>query len=309
MKRFALSLAALVLVGFAASATAAEVEFGSYWHDGRAELDGYSLRVSRYGQPRSGTGVMIYVTEPFSESKRVKVDDPSKNPADTFDALKLNIVRDFQTGIYDYNTMVSVFTRSADFSPVKLSFSSAEWCGHVYSELRFDPRRITEQYFSYFENESSSTSLDRKKNGVVEDNLFILLRGLREEFLAPGETRSYPFLQSAFHRRLGHQPTEWTSAEIGRLAETKSVEVPAGRFSTTVYVVTTVDGREGRFFIEEEYPHRVVRWEWKLAPGGGMWGTAESGELTGTKRLQYWQLHDNGHERYLEQLGLSATTD
>ena len=112
MKRFALSLAALVLVSFAASATAAEVEFGSYWHDGRAELDGYSLRISRYGQPRSGIGVMIYVTEPFSESKRVKVDDPSKNPADTFDALKLNIVRDFQTGIYDYNTMVGVVKRS-----------------------------------------------------------------------------------------------------------------------------------------------------------------------------------------------------
>src|SRR5688572_26609928 len=106
-------------------------QFDSHWHDGKAELDGYRLTVSRYGQERTGTAVMIFVTEPFSTSKHVKVDNPRANPADTFDALKLNLVRDFQTGIYDYNTMVSVFVRSDTFAPVKVSFSSAEWCGHV----------------------------------------------------------------------------------------------------------------------------------------------------------------------------------
>src|SRR6266545_4351728 len=83
---------------------AADPDFDSYWHDGKAELDGYKFTISRYGQSRKGQGVLVYVTEPFSESKRVKVDDPTKNPADTFDAFKLNAVRDFQTGIYDYNT-------------------------------------------------------------------------------------------------------------------------------------------------------------------------------------------------------------
>src|ERR1043166_6066798 len=84
---------------------AADPEFDSYWHDGKAELDGYKFTISRYGQERKGQGVLVYVTEPFSESKRVKVDDPSKNAADAFEAFKLNAVRDFQTGIYDYNTM------------------------------------------------------------------------------------------------------------------------------------------------------------------------------------------------------------
>ena len=116
------------LLAAAPADRAADPDFGRYWHDGRAELDGYRLTLTRYGQTRRGQCVMIYVTEPFSESLRVKVEDPSARPSDTFDALKLNLVRDFQTGIYDYNTMVSVFVRSADFSPAKITFTSAEWC-------------------------------------------------------------------------------------------------------------------------------------------------------------------------------------
>src|ERR1041384_8212475 len=143
------------LITFLVAATVfADLDFDSYWHDGKAELDGYNLSVSRYGQSRKGQGVLVYVIEPFSESKRVKTDDPNKNPADTFDAFKLNAVRDFQTGIYDYNTMVSAFVRSSDLTPVKISFSSAEWCGHVYEELLFYPNKIRGQYISYFEGET-----------------------------------------------------------------------------------------------------------------------------------------------------------
>src|SRR5437868_2578401 len=123
----------------AAPVPARDPEFGAWWHDGRAELDGYRLVVQRYGHPRAGQGVLVYVTEPFSIRSRVKVDDPARHPNDTWDVLKLNAVRDFQTGIYDYNTMVSMFVRSDDLVPVKVSFSSAEWCGHVYEELRVDP--------------------------------------------------------------------------------------------------------------------------------------------------------------------------
>ena len=118
---------------------ASDPAFGTYWHDGKAELDGYRYTVTRYGRERRGHAVAVYVTEPFSRSLRVKVDDPSRNPKDTFDVLKLNLIRDFQTGIYDYNTMTSLFVRSGDFEPVKLSFVSTEWCGNVYEELLVNP--------------------------------------------------------------------------------------------------------------------------------------------------------------------------
>jgi hypothetical protein len=67
--------------------------------------------------------VAIHVTEPFSRSKHVKLIDPSTSPGDAIDVLKLNLVRDFQTGIYDCDVRVSLFT------------SSTEWCGQVYEEL------------------------------------------------------------------------------------------------------------------------------------------------------------------------------
>lgn len=306
----ALCFGVLAVAAVTSTGRGAEPDFSSFWHDGRAELDGYLWSVSRYGQRRSGECVMIYVTEPFSESKRVKVDDAARDPADTFDALKLNLIRDFQTGIYDYNTMTSVFCRSEDFAAVKISFSSAEWCGHVYEELRLDPRRGSGQLFSYFQGESSNITLDGKPAGISEDNLFILLRGLRGDYLRPGQTRSVPFLPGAFHRRLTHSPIRWRSAEIERLAELQTVEVPAGEFLTIVYVVRTDDGREGRFFIEDDYPHRIVRWTWEAGSSESRRGreASETGQLTGTARLKYWQLNDNGDERYLDRLGLRQAT-
>ena len=301
--RIAVGFGFFVLVTATSHTAAAQEDFTSHWHDGRAELDGYRWTVDRYGERREGEAVMIFVTEPFSEAHRVKVDDPSRDPDDTVDVLKLNLVRDFQTGIYDYNTMTSVFSRTGDFSPLKVSFTSAEWCGHVYEELLFDERRVRERFFSYFEGESSQRTLDGKTDGVTEDNLFILLRGLREPYLDPGEKREVPFLAGAFHRRLTHRPIEWTTAEIERLARTEEVEVPAGGFTSIVYVVKVRGGREGRFWIEQAYPHRIVRWAWQ--PGRA----AESGELTGTVRVKYWRLQAHGDERYLKELGLGRADE
>jgi hypothetical protein len=313
----AAALATAAIVGAAAAlfisaAPAASVPtFESHWQDGKAELDGYRFTVTRYGQPRHGTAVMVFVTEPFSEAKRVKVDDPKVNPKDTFEALKLNFVRDFQTGIYDYNTMASLFVRSRDFSPAKISFSSAEWCGHVYEEMTFGPRDIADRYSSYFEGESGDRRLNLTKDGIAEEELFIRLRGLRGEWLRPGERRTVPFLASAFYRRLAHRPLRWTTAAIERSERNEAVSVPAGRFDASMYTVTTGDGRAGRFWIEAVYPHRILRWDWKATAQktGRGWSPSEGldeGELTGTARLPYWRLHNLGDEKYLREWGLTA---
>lgn len=270
-------------------------DFVSYWHDGKAEIDTYEIEVSRYGEPRRGQCVMIFVTEPFSDSKRVKLDDPSRNPEDKVDVLKLNLVRDFQTGIYDYNTMISVFSRTADFAPVKISFSSAEWCGHVYEEMRIDPERITGHYYSYFEGESGPLDLERPDGGLIEDNLFIRLRGLRKDFLEPGERKVFPFLPGTFHGRLSHQPPVWTTIGIVRKGEPERVEVPAGEFTAIVYELEIAGGRRGTFHIDANYPHRILRWT--LAPD-------IRAELMGTTRTQYWSQNGNDDEHFLRALGL-----
>ena len=206
--------------------------------------------------------------------------------------------------------MVSLFVRSDTFAPVKVSFSSAEWCGHVYEELLLDPNRIRHQLSSYFEGETIAGTLPRPAGGMLEDELFVRLRGLRGDFLEPGQKRTLPFLPGTFYRRMTHQGATWSTTVIERLAAPRRLEVPAGTFSASEYVVRVADGREGRFDVEPAYPHRIVKWSWTpprgVAPEHWL-GGADSGELTGSARLKYWNLHANGDERYLEQLGLAPT--
>jgi hypothetical protein len=196
--------------------------------------------------------------------------------------------------------MVSVFDRTTDLAPVKLSFSSAEWCGHVYNELLFYPKEIKGQCFSYFENESAATTIEAKEGGISEDNLFVLLRGLRDDFLKPGDSKACPLLPSVYHSRLAHRPLGWAGCDISRAPDNQTISVPAGKFATLLYEVRISDGRVGKFWIEHAYPHRIVRWE--LAPD-------VAAEMTGSARLKYWQLHNNGDESYLKQLGLKPTVE
>jgi hypothetical protein len=72
--------------------------------------------------------------------------------------------------------------------------------------------------------------------------------------------------------------------------------VPAGKFTTSTYDVQISDGRVGGFWIEEAYPHRIVKWS--LPPD-------VSGQLTGSKRLAYWKLNSEGDGKHLEDLGLT----
>jgi hypothetical protein len=100
---------------------------------------------------------------------------------------------------------------------------------------------------------------------------------------------------------------------IERSAQPERIAVPAGSFQAGVYTVTIPGVRQGRFWIEEAYPHRVVRWEWKpVSQGAGARGDQgrgaeglDAGELAGSARLAYWRLNDLGDESYLRELGLA----
>lgn len=294
------------------TSTRTGTEFGAHWQDGRAELNGYRYEVTRYGETRTGRAVLVYVTEPMSEVKRVKVDDPKRNPKDVFEALKVNFVRTFQTGIYDYHTMVSLFVRTRDLTPVKVTFSAAEWCGHVFEEMVYERHHLADRYASYFEGESDSKRLTLQENGICEEELLVKLRDFRGPWLKPGERRNVPFLPSSFRRRLAHRPLAWSTAKIERAGGAEAVRVPAGSFLAFRYTIRVQDGRQGTYWVEQAYPHRIVRWEWRpgsaAATGGRGFGPGEGcdkGELLGSTRLPYWQLNRNGDEKELRALGLS----
>ena len=48
--------------------------FWDRWGDGEAEVDTYSLVTPRYGAPRVGSAILVFVTEDFTDGQRVKSD-------------------------------------------------------------------------------------------------------------------------------------------------------------------------------------------------------------------------------------------
>ena len=86
-----------------------DAAFWETWGDGFAEVSTYELVMPRYGEPRDGESIMIFVSETFSESQRVKADAGRHSKADEFPVMKLNWQKNFQTGIYDYSEMLSSF--------------------------------------------------------------------------------------------------------------------------------------------------------------------------------------------------------
>jgi len=291
-----------------AAAPATPLAFGSafwkHWGDGRAELAGYDLTFPRYGALRKGVAVAIFVTETFSNDLRVK-SDPGKHPkADEYPVIKLNLVRDFPTGLYDYNLMTSVFValdqvngRPAG-SPTKVSFSSQEWCGNVYSQLLFDRDEARHMLHSYFDGEADAENTLRvPRTAVSEDALLLWARGLAAPALVPGETRDVQMVRSLVVSRLHHQPVAVESATLSRAAAPGRVTVPAGAFDTETYTAALGGGRTWTIDVERAAPHRIVRWTTS---------DGERGELLAADRLAYWKMNGPGFETELERLGLKS---
>lgn len=278
-------------------------EFWNHWGDGKAEIAAYDLEHPRYGEQRSGLAVSIFVTENFSISKGVKTDKPHQGNTDVVPVLKLNLVEDFPTGVYDYNLMTSVFTSSeARFErprgvPLKVSFSSQEWCGHVYHQLRFDSASITSTSHSYFEGEQDQeSSLPYPKTGVSEDALFHWARGFSAPYLSPGESQTLPLLPSLKTIRLKHITPDWADAVFARSKQPSLLKTEEGEFEVETFSVQKPDGSKFEIFVEKAYPNRIIKWS-------SFEGA--TAELIASERLEYWSLKDKGSVELLKEIGVS----
>ena len=278
-----------------------DTAFWNIWGDGHAELASYKLVQPRYGHARQGTAITIFVAEPFSNSARVKA-DPGKHPrSDEFSVLKLNLVKKFQTGIYDYSEMTSAFVAMSGVngrpagSPVKTSFSSQEWCGHVYSQALFDASGIRSTRHSYFDGEADrQTTLEYPEHGIAEDALFHWARGMAGPVLQPGEKLQVQLLRGWERVRHSHKNPDWMTATLQRAASPERIRVPAGVFEVQRFSVASGDSIR-TFYVESAAPHRIVRWDTS---------NGERAELVGSERVKYWELNKPGGETALKRLGL-----
>lgn len=305
MRPAALFLAALGLApGLIAADAPYNDAFWKTWGDGKADVAGYDLVFPRYGHPRRGVAVAIFVTEPFSESLHVKA-DPGRHPAsDEFQVIKLNLVRDFSTGLYDYNLMTSAFVglvpvggRPAG-APAKIAFSAQEWCGQAFHQLNFRDGFVDESWRSYFDGEGDGEHRHKiPPEGLSEDVLPLWARGLAAPFLRPGEQKTLPVLRSLVTARLLHKPLDWGTGTLKRGAAPRQITVPGGTFTVDVLTADLPEGRTWTFYIERAGAKRLVKWT--VSDG-------EKGELLGADRLAYWQMNGPGFETQLKKIGLTA---
>ncbi len=273
----------------------ASTSFWQHWGDGKAELSGYAITTGRYGKPRDGNVVLIYVTEPMDRRVWIKDDDGSVPPADRVNVLKLNHVLKFQTGIYPYSVMTSVFapvdgSAGERFAPVKISFTVQEWCGNVWQKLSVAPRSFASEIRSYFHAEGEREDTVPTAAGTLyEDALLIQLRELDGPF-AGGREWSGEIVPALWSSRKSHGALKPTSATIRR-EDVLRDGVPVTRFTLAYGGLTrTID-------VEKAAPRRVLGWS---STDG------ETARLLKTARLPYWQLRDPGDEKYLAEIGLGG---
>ena len=277
-------------------------EFWKRWGDGKGEVSGYDLTFPRYGELRKGVAVVVFVTETFSNSARVK-SDPGKHPkSDEFPVMKLNLVQDFSTGIYDYNLMTSAFVALAPVngrpagSATKISFSSQEWCGDTYGQLLFDAGSARLSSHSYFDGEADqSRELSVPADTLAGDALLLWARGFAAPILAAGERREVSLVKSIRTARLNHRPIELEKAILSREAAPSRITVPAGTFEVNRRSVEIAGGPTWKISVETAEPHRLV--EWETSDG-------EKASLLAGERLEYWRLHSEKDRGALARIGL-----
>ncbi|HNP20169.1 MAG TPA: hypothetical protein PKL31_17145 [Fulvivirga sp.] len=263
--------------------------FGDYWYAGKAELSSYALHQARYGQIHEGTAVLIFVTEPFSKSKQVKLDHAGQVGADEQTVLKLNFTKKFNTGIYPYSMMLSSFTpieREQYPNTPKVTMSSQEWCGQVYSQMNLRKNSYDLHSYSYFEQEGDINI--KVKKALLEDEVWNRIR-LDYKSLPIGEIEIVPGL---FYTRLLHKNLEAVKA-------TASLSLYDNR---AAYIIK-YPSRELSIFFEVEFPHKILGWK-EIYDGLGGKQVTTSAELDKTILLDYWNRNKNEDSHLRDSLNL-----
>lgn len=265
-------------------------EWGAYWFQGKAEISSFDLVQYRYGEPRNGEMVLVYVTEDFSEKKQVKLDKPERAGKDAITVLKLNMTKTFITGIYPYSMMLSAFTPV--FKPeysLKVTATSQEWCGHTFTQLNRKGRQYTGRLFSYFETEGDS---EFRVAAMPEEDLWNLIR-FGPEQLPLGELKLIPGL---FEQRFSHILPAAQTAEIRMTvidANLQEVSVEYKDYNRALKI---------RF--DRKFPYRIQSFEEIRTTHDGV-DEITYGSRKATIQTDYWNRNGISDENLRRQLRLS----
>lgn len=267
-------------------------DFKDYWYTGKAEVSSYELNENRYGESRPGKAVLIFVTEDFSKKKMVKIDAPElASTRDRVSVMKMNMTKNFVTGIYPYSLMQSTFTpvqRDQNKYSLKATMSSQEWCGQVFSQINLRGNRHVLKWFSYFEKEGDET--ESMRHVILEDELMNVIR-IDYRNLPVGK---FDLLPGMFHTRLRHMPAEPMSA-TATLTEGDTL---------MRYELSYDNGRRLLIEFDRAFPHHIERWtETWIERGKTLQSSAHRIE---TLHIDYWTKNKNEFQFLRDSLQLDS---
>ncbi|WP_158839968.1 hypothetical protein [Polaribacter sp. L3A8] len=248
--------------------------FNKYWYSGKAELSSYTLKQARYGEIRDGEVVLVFVTEPFSISKQVKLDYPKKAGNDNVSVMKLNHVRKFYTGIYDYSIITSTFTpvntTKYPFT-LKASTSIQEWCGHTFTQLNLTDTAYNFKQFSYFEPEGDEEKTIKK--AFLEEGLMTRIR-INKGQLPEGKIDLIP---STIYSRFKHKKMDVEKAIISKTTtdKTLSYQIKYLNIDRTI----SID-------VEKEFPYKILGWS-----ESDETNLITTATLKASRNEPYWEQH------------------
>lgn len=258
-------------------------EFKNHWFDGKAEVSSFRLDQMRYGESREGSAVLIFVKEPFLTDVQVKANTASGR---TVDVMKLNYTKHFNTGIYPYNIMQSVFMPlSTQPHALKVTASTQEWCGQTYMQLN-NKEEYHVQLNSYFEGEADQNlKLDKH---LLENELWVKLR-INPTEIPQGELKVIPDFS---YFRLKHIPVKPYQATIDQKS-----------FGDTLVTSLKYDNidRILKIYQYKAFPYQIFKWQEMANEDSENFTQAT---LQRSMRIDYWNKNANVYLKLRDSLML-----
>ena len=268
-------------------------KFDDYWYQGKAEITSYELKQARYGEIRTGSAVFVFVTEPFSKSKQVKLNSTSRNEDDVVKVLKMNFTKKFTTGIYDYSILQSILT-PIDLNnykhSIKVTTSLQEWCGHTYTQLNLQAYKYKVLLNSYFETEGDQEY--QIEQAMLEDEIWNLIR-ISPNDLPIGDIQLIPNTATA---RLRHTVLDVENA-FATLNENK-----ANKKLITYTIEFTESQRTLSIDYYNKFPHEIESWTETYIDNGKELSTTAT--RIKTILSDYWSKYRVKDESIRQELGL-----
>jgi hypothetical protein len=208
--------------------------------------------------------------------------------------MKLNAMKNFNTGIYPYSLMTSTFFPfEGESTSMKIGFTMQEWCGTMYSEMRNKNGSLTFDLNSYFEGESFKNK--KVSTDFLEDDIWTLLR-LNSDELPEGEVKMVP---SMSYMRMKHVPLKAYQAKAA------TGESEDGQ---KTYTLSYPDlNRTLTITYEKEFPYSILSWE-ETYPDGGAVLTTKAKRIKQIKS-DYWNRSSNSDAYLRAELGLEESAD